>query len=69
MEVFERLSSVRQEGTAEWIFETDLYRSWLQLTSDASKGQELINYLWVRGMLPGFRTRLSNLLRRHTGHW
>jgi hypothetical protein len=40
VEAFERLSTFRQEGTAEWIFDTDSYTCWLnatQATSDDAK--------------------------------
>ncbi|OAL44689.1 hypothetical protein IQ07DRAFT_235234 [Pyrenochaeta sp. DS3sAY3a] len=41
-ETYERLNDLRQDGTAEWIFQTEEYKDWASTNSSS-------NCLWVRG--------------------
>ncbi|ORY10382.1 hypothetical protein BCR34DRAFT_566803 [Clohesyomyces aquaticus] len=52
MDTFERLISARQEGTAEWIFQTDIYRNWEEKSIRTDNNLLMGNFLWVQG-IPG----------------
>ncbi|RBA13422.1 hypothetical protein FPRO05_02216 [Fusarium proliferatum] len=49
VEVFKRLSAVREEGTAEWIFQEEEYKRWLLKDVDENLIQPMERFLWVRG--------------------
>jgi hypothetical protein len=51
-EAFERSSKLRQDGTAEWIFETGLFKAWApdDAIEHAYAASSLKRFLWVRGI-------------------
>jgi hypothetical protein len=51
---FEKARDIREQGTAEWLFENKLYRAWeLSDTIPTMDDQQFDqNALWIRGYLP-----------------
>lgn len=51
IEEFDRAASCHEEGTAEWIFEEDMFTLWSSSsdTSDGSANREAPQILWVTG--------------------
>ncbi|RAR02007.1 hypothetical protein DDE83_008718 [Stemphylium lycopersici] len=50
---FEWNNQKRQEGTAEWIFHTNEYTSWLKASSTIWSMKHMAHFLWVRGQFMG----------------
>jgi hypothetical protein len=48
---FEKAKDTREEGTAKWLFEEPLFKSWesLQTGTGSSQKTPSDNVLWVRG--------------------